>query len=1466
MKAKLAFVIFFVVTLLAIPAHSQGLLKRIKPWLYPDDSLDALGAKRMQPPELPFGGEDFGEKRASILTNFSSQLTDTQSFSDSVQALWVSHYASGLVSVDDIATATGVDESGNIYVTGYSEGSGTSNDYATVKYNASGVEQWVARYNGPGNSDDSATALAIDAAGNVYVTGNSRGSGTSYEYATVKYNTSGVEQWVARYNGPGNSDDSATALAIDAAGNVYVTGNSRGSATSYEYATVKYNTSGVEQWVARYNGPGNSVDRATALAVDAAGNVYVTGNSVGSGISNDYATVKYNASGVEQWVARYTGPGNLATALAVDTAGNVYVAGYSRSGTSLYDYATVKYNASGVEQWVARYNGPGNSDDSATALAVDAAGNVYVTGYSGGASTSSDYATVKYNASGVEQWVARYSYTGPGNSADSATALAVDAAGNVYVTGNSLSSVTFDDYATVKYNASGVEQWVARYNGPGNSDDSATALAVDAAGNVYVTGYSFGSVTSSDYVTVKYNASGVEQWVARYNGPRSSVDRATALAVDAAGNVYVAGNSLGSGTSSDYATVKYNASGVEQWVARYNGPGNSADSATALAVDAAGNVYVTGYSLGSGTFDDYATVKYNASGVEQWVARYNGPRNSDDRATALAVDAAGNVYVTGYSGSAGTSYDYATVKYNTSGVEQWVARYNGPGTSDASATALAVDAAGNVYVTGYSGGDYATVKYNASGVEQWVARYNGPGNSADRATALAVDAAGNVYVTGYSVGLVPSYDYATVKYNASGVEQWVARYTGPGNSVDIATALVVDAARNVYVAGSSSNRSNDQSIYTTIKYLQARTITTNSATNVGATFATLNATVNPDGRSTTVKFQYGTTANYGTEVVASPNPVIGTNPVSVSAKVIGLIPDTLYHFLVVATNNEGTTFGDDQTFTTLPCGPLTLVHTPVSFHDAGSSITATAKISGGACGLDSVILQYRRGGEKSFSTAIVSVDSLYRWTIPASAVTSRGVEYYIAATDTFNAVRTRMPAVGNIFSVQINDPSDSKKGEAQPNGSEQTAYRLISVPLDLDDRSAKAVLEDNFGPYNKKKWRLFALRPDNQAYVEFSDTLKMNPGRAFMLIVKEAGKFIDTGAGKSNPTDRLFSIFLQPQWNFFGNPFNFPIPLENLSLKRGKVFALRFHEETWRDPIIRKVTEIHPFEGYAIFNPSDVADTLLINPDLSSPANPLAKEFASTSEGKIQWSIRILAQCQEARDEDNVAGVVANISNNWDEMNYPEPPTIGEYVSVSFPHPEWGKLSENYCIDFRPESSEGHVWPLAVATNIRDKVHLTFEGLESVPEENEIWLIDEVVPVAQNLRQNKNYIVAAASPEHPRRLKLVVGKRDFVEEKIDDTQVIPTTYELNQNFPNPFNPATTIRYGLPQAERVTLKIYNLLGEEVALIMNDELRVAGYHVAIWDGRNKLGEVVGSGVYIYRFRAGNFVSIKKMALVK
>ncbi|HOV98998.1 MAG TPA: SBBP repeat-containing protein, partial [Bacteroidota bacterium] len=198
--------------------------------------------------------------------------------------------------------------------------------------------------------------------------------------------------------------------------------------------------------------------------------------------------------------------------------------------------------------------------------------------------------------------------------------------------------------------------------------DKVQALAVDNSGNVYVTGYSVGSGTSYDYATVKYNSQGEEQWVARYNGPGNSEDKVQALAVDNSGNVYVTGRSYGSETYDDYATIKYNSQGKEQWVARYNGPGNYFDEAYALAVDNSGNVYVTGYSYGSGTSYDYATVKYNSQGEEHWVARYNGQTNSNDRAYALAIDNSGNVYVTGYSFS-GKSSIYTTIKYSSDGAD-----------------------------------------------------------------------------------------------------------------------------------------------------------------------------------------------------------------------------------------------------------------------------------------------------------------------------------------------------------------------------------------------------------------------------------------------------------------------------------------------------------------------------------------------------------------------------------------------------------------------------------------------------------------------------------------------------------------------------------------------------------------------------------------------------------------------------
>jgi uncharacterized delta-60 repeat protein len=423
-----------------------------------------------------------------------------------------------------------------------------------------------------------------------------------------------------------------------------------------------------QQWAALYNGPGNDSELASDLVVDNSGNVYVTGSSYGDGTYNDYATVKYDSNGTQLWVKRYNGPDNGddgASDIAIDLSGNVYVTGYSYGDGTGTDYATIKYNANGDQLWVKRYNGISNSDDSASALAVDGTGNVYVTGSSVGGAAGTDYATVKYGADGNQLWAARYN--GPGNSDEEAYDLAIDGAGNVYVTGISINEDTSADYVTVKYDTNGNRLWVATYNGTENSDDTVSALKVDSSGNVYVTGTSYGGTTNYDYATVKYGTGGNQIWAVRYNGPGNDDDGAQDLAVDNGGNVYVTGYSYDSNTNYDYATVKYDHNGNQLWTARYNGPGNSGDYAYALVVDNSGNVYVTGISFDDNTANDYATVKYDSDGKQLWVARYNGTGNGDDYVSSIFVDNNGNVYTTGQSITSSTNFDYATIKYTQQG-------------------------------------------------------------------------------------------------------------------------------------------------------------------------------------------------------------------------------------------------------------------------------------------------------------------------------------------------------------------------------------------------------------------------------------------------------------------------------------------------------------------------------------------------------------------------------------------------------------------------------------------------------------------------------------------------------------------------------------------------------------------------------------------------------------------------------
>lgn len=211
-----------------------------------------------------------------------------------------------------------------------------------------------------------------------------------------------------------------------------------------------------------------------------------------------------------------------------------------------------------------------------------------------------------------------------------------------------------------------------------------------------------------------------------------------------------------------------------------------------------------------------------------------------------------------------------------------------------------------------------------------------------------------------------------------------------------------------------------------------------------------------------------------------------------------------------------------------------------------------------------------------------------------------------------------------------------------------------------------------------------------------------------------------------------------------------------------------------------------------------------------------------------------------------------------------EPPPIGEYVSVYFPHPDWETRTKKFCVDSRPLSSvDGDDWRFEVSSNIDDRIFLSFGEIQSVPPQFDVWLLDHSLETAQNLRNIGTYEYRNIPSEAPRQFSLLVGNASFIQQRLMDAQAVPVSFELSQNFPNPFNPTTTIRYGLPKESHVTLKVYNILGQEVGTLV-DEVQERGYKTVQFPQAGQ--EPVSSGIYFYRLEADTYTATRKLTLLK
>jgi len=520
-------------------------------------------------------------------------------------------------------------------------------------------------------------------------------------------------------------------------------------------------------------------------------------------------------------------------------------------------------------------------------------------------------------------------------------------------------------------------------------------------------------------------------------------------------------------------------------------------------------------------------------------------------------------------------------------------------------------------------------------------------------------------------------------------------------------------------------------------------------------------------------------------------------------------------------------------------------------------------------GIQSALLYYRMGGASAYDSVAMSKISgpTYEGNIPGSAITNRGVEYHISVKDSA-ANRRTLPLTNPENKPQIIQSINSNLLFTRSTPAK--AYRMISIPFDLNDKTVAGVLEDDLGKYDDTQWRL--LRFVNGVNVEFGSP-GFDAGLGFWLITRES-KTLDAGDGKSITTAETYKITLPPGWSQIGNPFAFTVNWSDV-IKGAEVenrlvgYQGALNEATGYD---YTRTQVMPFEGYFVNNKGSSPTTIEIPPRaaIGSAAAKPAADWKSALQGN-EWALQITATCDRYLDKDNYLGALNNASDEWDANDFSEAPFFDQHVALYFPHPEWKKYPDLYTGDFRETKAEGDYWDFVVRSEVaksevvRSEVVLRLVEVQNLPAEWEVILLDKASHVAINFSEVKQYAFPSGNGKTMREFRIVVGKKDFVETNDLNLSGVPQAFALGQNYPNPFNPQTRIDYELPVTSYVKISVYNLSGQFVRTLFEGE-QSAGRYVVSWDGANANGERAASGVYLVRMEAGRFVNVRKMVLTR
>ena len=636
------------------------------------------------------------------------------------------------------------------------------------------------------------------------------------------------------------------------------------------------------------------------------------------------------------------------------------------------------------------------------------------------------------------------------------------------------------------------------------------------------------------------------------------------------------------------------------------------------------------------------------------------------------------------------------------------------------------------------------------------------------------------------------------------------------------------------------------------------------------TGAGVSGTVNPRGADASVRLRLYPTGRPDQDTLLKADTRIGAVTQRVEATARSLDPTTQYTAELRAENAEGGPVTNTLSFETPPAPAL-------KKDDPGAAIEMTYTTPGPVPTLTDTSFFARKGGGDGYqSLSISEVEGFSAGTegelrlraqLPGSLIGLRGVDYYADVTE--DADRYTVPAGGKSrasarpLHLPVSFESFSPPASVTEDLSQEETYRMVSIPAAGDPTAA---LTDRYGSYRPAQWRVLQWDASENTYREFPalDSTDLTAGNAFWLVT-EQGTPLSLGTGRTVDASTRRRVALDPGWNQVGTPFPYAVPWDTVRAESG--FTATELDGPYRlgSQGYQTDTALRPWRGYFVFNATGTTDTLSI-PPVNANAQKARSQRLATRTGRPDkssagYTLRVTASAKNGTST-ALMGLRAGAKAGRDRYDIAKPPSVRPVPQVSVTE-SVGERSVPHAKSVKSAGGSGQTWTLRLRRPARAdapaSVRLDWSAEGRLPEGQSRYIID--LSTETRVTPGKRFSLEKGET---RELKVIVGTERYARKNSEaPLQKYETT--LRGNYPNPFDETTTLEYTLSQEREVTMQVYNVLGQRVETLV-DARTSAGLHTVTWDGTNRYGDRVGSGVYFVRMEAGSTTETQKVVLVR